>query len=315
MGKDKKLKIIFKCILKVILYIAFVLIASFIIILLLTNALINLKVINKDTAAIITLCFTFISTIIISIIHYTKKAKEKNIIFKIPNFVKYYILSVILIDLLVSIKPSVEINIEEAQNILSIEFALFAILTALVVTWCVIAEKEINQNKLKTKPFGLDERVSKFLDDYKKNIAAKNYFWDIIPFGVSLLFMSYVAINILINKKIDMITQTLLYYNLRLLLDSMIILIVDILTPTITRLFIQKKDLVNDKQYDNEIFAGMVEDKIENSINEICIKNPKFNNLSTQAQEEIKTKMLKGCEPEMNKIIQERTDNTTKNED
>lgn len=315
MGKSQKCKTIFKHILKAILYVVFVFIASFIIIFLSANALMNLKVININVAAIITLSFTLISTIIISIFHYTKKVKEKNVIFKVPNFVKYYILYIIVINLLISVKPSIEINIEEARNLLNIEFALFAILTALVVTWCVITEKEVSKNKTKTKPFGLDERISKILDDYKKNIAAKNYFWDIIPFGVSLLFISYVTTNVLINKKIDILTQTLLYYNLQLLLNSMIILVIDILTPTITKLFIQKQDLVNDKRYKDEIFIGIVEDKVKDSIDEICASEPKFKNLSKQDQEETKTIILEKCEPEMNKIIQDITDKTTKKED
>lgn len=315
MEKRPKCKTIFKHILKAILYVIFVFIVGFIIIFSSANALINLKVIDINVAAIITLCFTLISTIIISIFHYTRKIKEKNVIFKVPNYVKYYILYIIVINLLISVKPSIEINIEEARNLLNIEFALFAILTALVVTWCVITEKEISKNTTKTKPFGLDERISKILDDYKKNIAAKNYFWDIIPFGVSLLFISYVTTNVLINKKIDIITQTLLYYNLQLLLNSMIILVLDILTPTITKLFVQKQDLVNNKRYNNEIIVGMLEDKVKHSIDEICASDPKFDNLSKQIQEEIKTKMLEKSELEIDKIIQEINDKTITKED
>ena len=59
----------------------------------------------------------------------------------------------------------------------------------------------------------------------------------------------------------------------------MIILIIDILTPTITKLFMQKKELVDDKLYNNETIIGVVEDKVKNLINETCLSDPKFKNL------------------------------------
>ncbi len=98
---------------------------------------------------------------------------------------------------------------DEAKNLIGIELSLFAILTALVVTWCVITEKEIDKNKLNSEPFGVQERKTKIINDYNSKNSAKNYFWDIIPFCINLTIISTIITNVYINKKLDIFTQTI----------------------------------------------------------------------------------------------------------
>ena len=203
-------------------------------------------------------------------------------------------------DLAISIKSSIEITMDEAKNLIGIELSLFAILTALVVTWCVITEKEIDKNKLNSEPFGVQERKTKIINDYNSKNSAKNYFWDIIPFCINLTIISTIITNVYINKKLDIFTQTLLYYNLHLLLYSMIIVVLDILSPTIVHLYIKKNQLVNDKIFIDEINKGMLEDEILNIINDKCQTLKSLKSITKYEKIEIAKEVIKNVKYQTN---------------
>ena len=169
---------------------------------------------------------------------------------------------------------------------------LFAILTALLVTWCVIAEKEINRYNVGKKPFGTVERFMKlYKKNYKKN-TANNYFWNIIPSIISILIFLLIIPRIYIDKKINLLIQTLLYYNLYLLTLSIVSIILDILVPTIAVLVMKKTDL-SDKVYLKELYEGIEEDKTLEILKEKYKDLPEFLELPTHLQEDIVRNIIK----------------------
>lgn len=300
--KDKisKLKKKTKDVFSVVGYFLLLLIITFILTFVIANALVNLKLISLNIAVICTFSLSFLLTTILTIIHFIKKEKNKKTCFRVLNFVKYYILYMIIMDLAISIKSSIEITMDEAKNLIGIELSLFAILTALVVTWCVITEKEIDKNKLNSEPFGVQERKTKIINDYNSKNSAKNYFWDIIPFCINLTIISTIITNVYINKKLDIFTQTLLYYNLHLLLYSMIIVVLDILSPTIVHLFIKKNQLFNDKILIDEINKGMLEDEVLNIINDKCQTLKSLKSITKDEKIEIAKEVIKNVEYQTN---------------
>lgn len=300
--KDKisKLKKKTKDVFSVVGYFLLLLIITFILTFVIANALVNLKLISLNMAVICIFSLSFLLTTILTIIHFIKKEKNKKTCFSVLNFVKYYILYMIIMDLAISIKSSIEITMDEAKNLIGIELSLFAILTALVVTWCVITEKEIDKNKLNSEPFGVQERKTKIINDYNSKNSAKNYFWDIIPFCINLTIISTIITNVYINKKLDIFTQTLLYYNLHLLLYSMIIVVLDILSPTIVHLYIKKNQLVNDKIFIDEINKGMLEDEVLNIINDKCQTLKSLKSITKDEKIEIAKEVIKNVEYQTN---------------
>lgn len=315
--KDKisKLKKKTKDIFSVVGYFLLLLIITFILTFVIANALVNLELISLNIAVICTFSLSFLLTTILTIIHFIKK--EKKTCFRVLNFVKYYILYMIIMDLAISIKSSIEITMDEAKNLIDIELSLFTILTALVVTWCVITEKEIDKNKLNSEPFGVQERKTKIINDYKSKNSAKNYFWDIIPFCINLTIISTIITNVYINKKLDIFTQTLLYYNLHLLLYSMIIVVLDILSPTIVHLYIKKNQLVNDQIFTDEINKGMLEDEVLNIINDKCQTLKSLKSITKDEKIEIAKELIKNVEYQTNNStdINSQKDINSKNED
>lgn len=262
--KLKRIKYLFK----IIGYFLLMFLVSLLFTLALANALSNLKIINLNLALICALISSILSAVIFTIIHYSNKKKTQKNVLKVFNFIKYYIIYMIIMDLAVSVKSDIEITIEEAKNIINLEITLFAILTALVVTWCVITERECGKNKENINPFGIEERKNKIINDFSNKNSAYNYFWDIIPFCISLIIISITITDVYINKKLSIVTQTFIYYNLHLLLYSMTIIVTDILFPTIAKLYIKKNQIINDKLYEDEIILGAMEDELLKIITE-----------------------------------------------
>lgn len=318
-NKDKisKLKTKIKAVFSVIGYFLLLLLITLILLFVITNALVNLKWISINIAAICTFSLSILLTIMLTIIHFIKKEKNRKANFKVFNFVKYYILYMIIMDLAISIKSGIEITMDEAKNLIGLELSLFAILAALVVTWCVITEKEIDKNKLNSEPFGVEERKIKIINNYNSKNSAKNYFWDIIPFCINLTIISTIITNVYINKKLDIFTQTLLYYNLHLLLYSIIIVVLDILSPTIIRLYITKNQLVNDKILIDEINKGMLEDEILNIINDKCQTLKPLKSITKDEKIEIAKEVIKNVEYQTNNStdINSQQDINSKKED
>ncbi len=98
--KDKisKLKKKTKDVFSVVGYFLLLLIITFILTFVIANALVNLKLISLNIAVIGTFSLSFLLTTILTIIHFIKKEKNKKTCFRVLNFVKYYILYMIIMD-------------------------------------------------------------------------------------------------------------------------------------------------------------------------------------------------------------------------
>ncbi len=265
------------------------------------NALVNLGIIKKTAAMLFASILSFLLALTLVISHNILKNKRKNNVFKTVNLMKYYILYFLVMRLLTSIEATVEITIEDAKALLTTEWTLLIALLGLLVTWCIISEREINRNKRIDNPFGSKDRLTKITNQFNNQNLAKNYFWDIIPTAVSLFIITFITPMIFINKEINLFTQALLYSNLHIIINSMIIIILDILTPTILKLIIQKKDIINDETYYDEMTTGILEDRFF----ELAEKTyPEFVSLSKQAQIDIIKKLCEDNKDEINKMTE-----------
>lgn len=112
-------------------------------------------------------------------------------------------------------------------------------------------------------------------------------------FCISLITLSIVVTNIFINKTVDIVTQTLLYWNLHLLLYSIIIVIIDILSPTIIKLYAKKSLRINDELLIDEIVKGKLEDKVLSAINK---KYQSLKNVSNESKIKLARKVIKCIE-------------------
>lgn len=280
-------------------------ILSFVMFFSITNLLENLNVISLNLAIISTLIITLLSSIIFTILYIVKKTKtNKNIFPNTAKWFKYYILFMIVIGATNSFKATLEIDIEKASELISFEWTLFAFLIGLLVTWCVIVEKEIKANSCKGI-YGVDKRVKKVIEDYRIHAIAKGYFWNLIPSAIALLSLTSITTLILINQQFNLIIQGFLYFSLNMIINSIILIVYDIITPIFAKLYVLNKKEINEKAFENEIVTGVIEDKILTEIDETLKKHPKFKIIPEETQEEMKSNMFIKLQPEMENIKNE----------
>ncbi len=203
---------------------------------------------------LIVLLVSITFTIIVLLIDLKNKSKflPKVKIFK--GIVVFYL----LFGLGLSIKPSVEITIAQAQNILTIEWTICAILLALLVTWCLVIEKNLTAT---TKPItGIKNRFNLYINRYLRRNYAIEYLWNITPAIISLILLISVSGNIYIQNLLNWITQTILYFVFYLLTYSIILITTDIIAPTLARVFLTSLEKFDEKEFIIEMTKGISED-------------------------------------------------------
>lgn len=293
------LKFILKCL--GVFFLNFLL--CFIITFSITNILFKFNLITSYISLILAFFISILFAVIILISYIVKLTKKEKNFFPKFNWIKYYILFLIFIGLVSSIKTTLEMSLDDAKSLLSIEWTLFSILLALLVTWCVIVEKNIKTCNIDDKELhGVAKRLDVKLNQYKCQLNATGYLWNIIPSIIALTFLSSITYQILINQQLDLLIQTVLYFNLYIIINSIVLIILDIVSPTIVNLFCQKKSKLTNNVIMEELLTGTIEDVLEETIKLELEKHSETKLISLEEKENLCEKIFKESKPEIDKI-------------
>ena len=270
------------------------------------NIFYSREMINNLLFVVLAFTLPFLTSVIFLIVLLIKKKKNKNNWIKNINYFKFYILFLILIGIGSSIKPNLEITIETANSLITIEWSLLAILLALLVTWCVIVDKEIKYIKnQKDNAFGLEQRLDILKNKELASINSANYLWNLIPALLGMLSLSVVSSMILVNQTLNIFTQSLLYFNMHLLTNAIILILMDILSPVLIKLFIIKRQSVSNVELQEEMISGMLEDEFRKVIIEKLKTTNGYFQLTQEQKEKIIKQIIEAMKPDLEKKKEE----------
>lgn len=262
--------------------------------------------IKEPMASILMYLIPFGIYIVFLTVHISDKKKRKSSFVPKLYHIKYLILFIIVINLASSIKNEVLLTLDKANFLITTQWSLFAILIALVITWCVIVDKEIKLFREKKETVaGLEQRLNLINEKKAAIISSVSYFWNIIPSIFSLLLLSIVTSGVLIDETLNIFNQSIIYFNMGLLINAIILIVMDIVSPVVAKLYLVKNQKISQQEYNDELITGVLEDKVLKDVKELVEKNSNFLLLTKDKKQELVNDILIQMKPEIDSVKNE----------
>ena len=239
---------------------------------LLSKILIDIKIIiSENTLLIFTLIVSLILSLYIGL-------KLKSTLFYYYNQRFIFLNSfLIIMGIKLSLKPSLELTIERAEELIRILWTLFAILSAILVAWTVSVRDQFSYIVDFKDPIGKEQRLHNINNKIEKSNKTIEYFCHLLFVAIPMSSALLLTPNIFVMKDIDYVIQTIIYTCFYITPFNIIMILIDLLGPTLIALGqnVIGKEEVSD--LNAEIKKGEKEDsillKIEEKDKQTCTNN------------------------------------------
>ena len=210
--------------------------------------------------------------IISAVITFLFCRKEKKYSFLAnTKWIKFSFSLILVFAFIVSLKSEIEIDIEQAKELLGFEWTLFSLSITLFLAWYIIVEKYL-KSEPKEEVIG-HKRVENIIKKQSFYLTSVPYFLNGILLFINFLCISLITGQLWIHQSISLFMQTFLYFNLYLTINTMQMIFYDIIIPIMVRLFYSREYKMTNEKVAEEVIVGLLEEKLSQENKKIGKEN------------------------------------------